>query len=128
MQYYYWLIIGILFLLNGCYAVGYQDFVNYKNDRIGQKPYFTKPFKYDNAGKLRRGNFVISGQGFTHITRDKNGNLIHHFSEQEILSNYGKKEWIGKCLTYYVVDQKTHIIKSWGFDKGGNPLSCRTWP
>ena len=48
---------------------------------------------------------------------------------QEVLENTRtEREWIGKCLIYYVVDSNTYIIKGWGFDKGGNPLSCRTWP
>ena len=127
MQYYYWLIIGILFLLNGCYTVGYEDFVNRRNNDIGQKTSFIEPFKFKDAGKLRRGDFQITGQGIT-VTKNQDGDLVVHWDSSEILPNYYNKKWVGKCLIYEIVDPKTHIIKSWGFDKGGNPLSCRTWP
>jgi len=125
---YYILIVGMMLLLNGCYKVGYQDFVDIKNDMIGGKVMNYKPFKYKNAGKPRRGDSIITGQGFTHISKMKNGDLVHHWSNQEILPSFkGNKEWIGKCLVYIIIDAKTGIVKSWGFDKGGNPLSCRSW-
>lgn len=129
MMFRYLSFILMLFLLNGCYAIvgGHQHFKDSRNDRIGKKVWFTEPFRFENAGKFVRGKIVISGQGFTHITKDNNGNLIYHWDLEEILPHY-KKEWVGKCLIYYVVDPKTHIIKDWGFDKGGNPFSCRTWP
>lgn len=127
-NYYASLVIGLMFLLNGCYKVGYEDYVSIENDMVGQKPYHSQPFKLKNAGKPRRGNSIITGQGFTHITKMKNGDLIYHWSGQEILPSFrGNKEWIGKCLTYEIIDAKTGVVKSWGFDKGGNPLSCRTW-
>lgn len=115
-------------MFSGCYRVGYEDYVDMKNNSLGSKPYSSKPFKFKNAGKPRRGNNIISGQGLTHITKMKNGDLVQHWSGQEILSTFrGNKDWIGKCLTYKVIDAKTGLVKSWGFDKGGNPLSCRTW-
>ncbi|MCL1080192.1 hypothetical protein D5R81_19460 [Parashewanella spongiae] len=122
---------NVLFLLSilsisGC-AVGHNDFVNYRDNDIGTVMIYKMPFKFKNSGELRRGDFAITGQGLTHIDKDTDGNLIYHFSDQEILPHFHKKEWIGKCLTYYVVNPTTFIIKSWGFDKGGNPLSCRTW-
>ena len=52
---YYILIIGMMLLLNGCYKVGYQDFVDIENDMIGGKVMNYKPLKYKNAGKPRRG-------------------------------------------------------------------------
>ena len=125
---YYILIIGMMLLLNGCYKVGYQDFVDIENNMIGGKVMNYKPLKYKNAGKPRRGDSIITGQGFTHISKMKNGDLVHHWSNQEILPSFkGNKEWIGKCLVYQIIDAKTGIVKSWGFDKGGNPLSCRSW-
>lgn len=130
---YTWLLLGLL-LLNGCYAIGHGAFVDIRNNVIGKEVYFKKPFKFKNAGKLRRANFAINGQGLTHITKNKNGDLVYHLSEQEILPIFanrgwrsGNKKWVGKCLTYQVVDPKTYIVKGWGFDKGGNPLSCRIW-
>ena len=123
------LLAAIVFLigLGGC-SVGHSDFIGFRNDEVGTIMPYKEPFKWDNTGKLRRGDFAISGQGLTHIIKDDNGDLIYHFSGQEILPHYQKKEWVGKCLYYKVVDHKTHIIKAWGFDEGGNPLSCRTWP
>lgn len=139
----YLFIATLILILNGCYTVGHQDYVNWEDSRIGTKAYYIKPYKFThtNPGEFTRGNFEIAGYGLTHVTKDIDGNLITHWDDGEILPNYangevelfsvklktGRKEWVGKCLTYYVIDAKTHIIKSWGFDKGGNPLSCRTW-
>ncbi|UFH59971.1 hypothetical protein [Sulfurovum mangrovi] len=125
----YTLFILIVFLTIGCYRVGHEDFMSYKNARIGKKIHYgNAPDKYHNSGELIRGDFLKAGQGLTHITKDKNGNLVYHIESAEVLPNFQKKEWVGKCKLYYVVDPKTKIIKSWGFDKGGNPQSCRTWP
>lgn len=124
-------IVIFVLILGGCYTVGYQDYVNWKNSRIGTKAYYVKPSKFTHTtpGEFTRGDFEIAGYGLTHVTKDSNGNIITHWDDGEILPNFKKnKNWIGKCLTYYVIDSKTHIIKSWGFDKGSNPLSCRTWP
>ncbi|WP_068547207.1 hypothetical protein [Thalassotalea crassostreae] len=122
----FFILLSII-VLNGC-AVGHEDFINFRNDSIGTKEINTKPYKWENSGELIRADFLISGQGLTDISEDEEGNFIYHYSEQEVLSNAPNKEWIGKCLFYYVVDPKTLIIKSWAFDEGGNPLSCRTWP
>lgn len=117
-----------LVLLCSC-AVGHEDYINFKNSRVGEVMPYKEPFTFENAGKLIRADYVKGGQGLTHIRKDEKGNLIYHFSDQEILENTRtEKEWAGKCLTYYVVEANTYIIKSWGFDDGGNPLSCRTWP
>ena len=124
----YCFFIGIMFVLSGCYRVGHQDWVDFQNDLIGKKTSFEKPFKFKNAGQLIRGDFEIAGHGITHVTKDKDGNLIVHWYVSEILPNAPKKEWVGKCLLYEIVDPKTHIVKGWGYDEGGNPLSCRTWP
>ena len=119
--------IAMLFALSGC-RVGHKDYVNFKNTRIGEEIVYREPFKYKDAGELIRADFVMGGQGLTHISTDEDGNLVYHFSDQEVLPNFHRKDWVGKCLTYYSVDPKTYIIKAWGFDEGGNPLSCRTWP
>jgi hypothetical protein len=128
MRCFYVLITKIVLLLTltGC-AAGHGDFVNFQNDRIGKKMPYKKVFKYENSGQLIRADFLISGHGLTSITTDKDGYLIYHFSIQEVLPNFGNKELIGKCLTYSVVEPKTYIIIAWGFEEGGNPLSCRTW-
>jgi hypothetical protein len=121
-------MIVLLLMLGGC-AAGHDDYVNFENNMLGKKMPFKEPFKFDNAGELLRADFLLGGQGLTHITKDQEGNLIYHFSGEEVLSNFNNNnEWVGKCLTYSVVDPKTFIIKAWGFDEGGNPLSCRTWP
>ena len=124
---YFWLAVTSLLVLSGCYTVGYKDYIDFKNNMVG-KTSRIKPFTFKDAGQFNRGDFQITGQGITHVTKSQNGDLVVHWFSSEILPHFYKKEWIGKCLIYYVVDQKTHIIKSWGFDKGGNPLSCRTWP
>jgi hypothetical protein len=115
--------------LSGC-AAGHQDFIDLRNDLyVGKVVMKDKaPYKYSDSGKFVRGDYVISGQGLTKIDTDGNGNLIYHISVQEILPNTRtEKEWVGKCLIYYVVDSSTYLVKDWGFDKGGNPLSCRTF-
>ncbi len=129
MRFYYILITISLFLfmLSGC-AVGHDDYVNYKNRTVGTKKIEKKPFKWKDSGELIRSNFLVSGEGLTHISKDKSGNLIYHYSVQEVLPHFSKTEWVGKCLIYDVVDPMDYIITSWGFDEGGNPLSCRTWP
>lgn len=122
------LIVGVFFLFNGCYRIGYHDFTNSMNITVGKKPSFSKPISFDNAGKLRRGNFLVTGEGFTHITKNENNDLIHHWDSEEVLPSFnGNKAWIGKCKYYYIVDPKTKIVKGWGFEKDANPLSCRTW-
>jgi len=130
MNKFYSSLIGCmsLILLISCSAPGHDDYLNFENSMVGKKIPYTEPFKFKSAGKLIRADFLMGGPGLTHITKDKHGNLLYHFSSSEVLPNYHKKEWVGKCMTYYVVDPETYIIKSWGFDEGGNPLSCRTWP
>jgi len=117
-----------LIFITGCYRVGHQDFINYKNNIVGKKIMPSESYKYKNVGKLIRGDFLVGGQGLIHITKNKNGDFIYHIESDEVLPNFDKKEWVGKCKLYYIVDPKTKVIKSWGFDKGGNPQSCRTWP
>jgi hypothetical protein len=119
--------IVLIFFLASC-TTGHQAYINAKNEKIGTKMHYKKPFKYESAGELKRADFVITGQGLTKITKNDDGDLIYHFSNQEILPNFSNKDLVGKCLIYYVVDSKTDIIKRWGFDKGGNPSSCRIWP
>lgn len=127
MKPYSLFLIGIIYIFSGC-SVGYQDFVDMENDMIGGKLMNYKPYKYKDAGKLIRADFLVQGEGLTHITKDEDGNLVHHYFLDEVLSNFrGNKKWIGKCLIYKVIDSKTKVVTGWGFDKGGNPLSCRTW-
>jgi hypothetical protein len=126
MKYIIFFILFVL-LIAGC-AAGHQDYVDFKNSLIGKVEKETAPFKWENSGELIRADFLISGQGLTEITKDDEGNLIYHYSVQEVLDTNPRVEWVGKCLTYNVVNPETMIIIDWGFDKGGNPLSCRTWP
>ncbi len=125
----YIVILLVILLFSGCYRVGYEDFRGSMDIAIGERPSFLKPIKFPNAGELRRGNFLMTGQGFTHITKDENDDLVYHWDSEEILPNFsGNKAWIGKCKYFYVVDPKSLIVKAWGFEKDANPLSCRTWP
>jgi hypothetical protein len=120
--------ILLLSMLIGC-SVGHKDFVNFRDDVVGEVMKQKAPYRYLNSGEFIRGNYVKSGQGLTEITKDKDGNLIYHIFVQEVLANTRtEKGWVGKCLIYYVVEPATYVIKSWGFENGGNPLSCRTWP
>ena len=125
MNYILYIFIAT-FLLTGC-AAGHQDFVDSQNYWIGKKEIRTESFKWKNSGKLIRADFLLAGQGLTHISNDDKGNLIYHYSIDEILPTFGNKKLIGKCLIFYVVNPDSMIRISWGFDKGGNPLSCRTW-
>lgn len=129
MKLFSFLFAGVLSLLSlaGC-AVGHKDYINLQNSTIGTKVVETKPYKWEDSGKLIRADFLMSGQGLTHITNDEHGNLIYHYSDGKILPNFHTKEWVGECLIYEVVDPETMVVKDWGFEEGGNPLSCRTWP
>jgi hypothetical protein len=107
--------VSVGFVLLFSCAVGHEDFNDYRNKEIGTVIAFKEVFKFENAGKLKRADFVITGKGLTHITKDEQGNLIYHFSDQEVLPNAPTKEWVGKCLFYYIVDSNTYVIKEWGF-------------
>ncbi|MEJ6477008.1 hypothetical protein [Pseudoalteromonas piscicida] len=111
--------------MTGCVATsGHEDFVGLKDSVVGLEMKDRKTYKYSNSGQLIRGGYAKSGQGLTEITKDNEGNYIYHIFVQEVLENTRtEREWIGKCLIYYVVDSNTYIIKGWGFDRGGNPLS-----
>ncbi len=133
----YLFFIFISFLLIGCYGAGHKAWVLTKNDKIGTKAYFLKPYKdEEDIEEVIRGDFLTLGKGLTHVTKDKEGNIITHWDSNEVLPNFaegwgkeGKKKWVGKCKYYYVIDPNTHIIKNWGFDgKDTNPQSCRIWP
>lgn len=109
-------------------AAGHNNFVEFRNDEIGTVLKREKPYKYKDSGEFIRGNYVVSGQGLTRISKNGNGDIVYYFSVQEILPNTRtEKEWIGKCLIYYIVEPDTFVVKEWGFDEGGNPLSCRTF-
>ena len=121
--------ILLVMVLTGC-AAGHQDFIDLRNDLYVNQVVMDEnaPYKFSRSGEFIRGDYVIAGDGLTEISHDNNGNLIYHFSVQEILPNSRtEKEWVGKCLIYYVVDPNTRLVKDWGFDEGGNPLSCRTF-
>ncbi|MCP4056403.1 MAG: hypothetical protein GY738_03610 [Pseudoalteromonas sp.] len=124
----YIFVFGLILLLNigGC-AAGHEDYKKYLNMNIGENINNQKLSKSAKAGKLIRSDYLIGGEGLTKITTLDSGILRYHFSRQEVLPNYSIKDYVGKCLIYYDVDPKTDIILAWGFDKGGNPLSCRTW-
>ncbi len=114
--------------LAGCYSIGHHDFTSIMDDLIGSSIGYEKPFKFDNSGRLIRANFLLAGLGLTHITQNDSGDLIYHFNDSEILNTYYRQEWVGKCLIYMVVEPSSLVIKAWGYDEGGNELSCRTWP
>ena len=125
----YCLLLALLLLTTGCVDKSHQMWVeNMDNSLLGQKYINNVPKKNADAGKLIRSNYLLEGEGLTHITKDKDGNIVNHLSISEVLPAYSKKNGVGKCLIYLVVDPKTHIILNWGFDEGGNPMSCRIWP
>jgi len=127
-----YLILSIIIILfSGCIpSNGYDGFVYVQNNYvIGSKEYRIKPTKYKDSGQLIKDNSELIGDGLTHITKNKNGDLIYHIYSHALLSHkWTPKIWVGKCKIYEVVDPKTMIIKSWGFDKDGNPQSCRVGP
>jgi hypothetical protein len=109
-------------------VIGHKAWSNYQDSLVGKKALLLNPTLYSNAGEIIRGRFLIQGKGFTHTSKNKDGDTIQHWDSSEVLSIYSYKEKVGKCLHYLVVDPVTHIIKSWGIDEGGNPESCRLWP
>ena len=125
------ILLTLLFIqsLISC-AAGHQDYIDLTNKFVvGQEIMYEKrPHKFGDAGQFYRGDYVIVGEGLTRIDTNSDGKLIYHEFSQEILPNTPmNKEWIGKCLVYYVVDPQTKIVLSWGFDEGGNPLACRSF-
>jgi len=119
--------VFLVLCISGC-VVGHGDYKRYLDMNIGESIYIENLSKSPNAGQLIRSDYLIEGEGLTHITTLDSGVLRYHFSGMEILSNYSIKDYVGKCLIYYDVDPKTYTIIAWGFDDGGNPLSCRTFP
>jgi hypothetical protein len=123
------LVLVLIATLVSC-AAGHQDFIDLTNKfDVGHEIMFkNSPSKFSRAGEFIRGNYVVAGEGLLNINKNEEGQLVYHVFVQEILPNTRmEKEWIGKCLIYYVVDPETYIVKDWGFDEGGNPLSCRTF-
>jgi hypothetical protein len=119
--------LALLIFLTGC-AVGHDDFISIENRNVGTKMVYDSPYKWDNSGELIRADYLVSGKGLTDITKNDKGDIVYHYSVHEILANERiEPSWVGKCLIYYVVDPDTFLIQEWGFDEGGNPLSCRTF-
>lgn len=121
------LTLVLLILSAGC-TVGHKDFVYLRNQAIGMKENRTEPYSWPDSDKLIRSDYLVAGKGLTKIGTNRQGDLIYHYSVSEVLPHFDTKEWVGKCLIYQVVDPVTKQIKDWGFDEGGNPQSCRTWP
>jgi hypothetical protein len=117
----------LLLTLSGC-VVGHEDYKRYVDMDIGNNIEKHPPFDSSKAGKLIRSDYLLGGDGLTHITIVNDETLRYHYSFQEVSTNYSIKDYVGKCLIYYDVDPDTYIILAWGFDDGGNPQSCRTWP
>ncbi|RVU37004.1 hypothetical protein EOE67_11880 [Rheinheimera riviphila] len=108
-------------------AIGNVPFAKRLDGEVGTKATILDPTRYGNSGDLIRADYLVSGEGFTHITINGNGDIIQHWFLSEVLPTHSIKEWVGKCKIYYVVDSKTNIIKNWGYDKDSNPESCRDW-
>ena len=118
----------LLFLnLSGC-VVGHEDYKRVLDMDIGNNIEEHPPFDFSKAGELIRSDYLLAGEGLTHTTIESNDILRFHYNVQEVLKNYSIKAYVGKCLIYYDVNPETKIILGWGFDDGGNPQSCRTWP
>jgi hypothetical protein len=135
---YFFKAIFIFSFLSGC-AVGYKPYADFQDKLIGKKAWRIEPYRFENAGELIRADYLVAGEGFTHISINEDGDMVQHWFDTEVLPNYfsedglfgltiGHKEWIGKCKIYLVVDPETYIVKRWGYDEGGNPESCRHWP
>ena len=120
-------IFFITLNLFGC-VVGHGDYKRYLDMSVGNNIKQHMPHDGSESGQLIRSDYLMGGDGLTHMTILGNGKIRYHFSAQEVLSNYSIKDYVGKCLVYYDTDPDSHIILGWGFDEGGNPLSCRTWP
>jgi hypothetical protein len=119
----------ILFSLLTACAVGNAPFSKRMDQRVGEKVAVLDPTRYGDAGDLIRADYLVSGEGFTHVTENEEGDIVQHWFYSEVLPSFtGEKEWVGKCKVYLVVDPEKNIIKNWGYDKGGNPQSCRDWP
>ena len=121
------LVLSVIFL-NGC-AVGNKPFSARNDSKVGTNAFFLDPTRYGDAGDLIRADYLIAGDGFTHITVNDDGDTVQYWFLSEVLPNFvGEKEWVGKCKIVYVVDSNTNVIKSWDYDEDSNPQSCRDWP
>jgi hypothetical protein len=133
MKYFFMIVVGIFFI--GCsfcnenMCAPREEFIKAGNNLIGRTLMHNKPYKYKTSGQTMRSGLYRVGQGFTHITKSGNGDLIYHFDRSEIFPRYWDKSMVGKCKTYYIVDSKTLIVKGWGYEKDANPKSCVAyWP
>jgi len=122
------LLISIASMISSCAVIGNEPFSKGQDSRVGKKAFVLDPTRFGDAGDIIRGNFMVSGDGFTHSTEQENGDIVQHWFLSEVLPSFHRNEWVGKCKIFLVVDPTTNIIKAWGYDKGGNPQSCRYWP
>ena len=125
----------MIVFLSGCTGKSHphRSFIENKDYNIKKYPKATFTEKAINPpykGTISSNGVVKAGDGLTHKTKDKDGNIIYHFFLHEVLKNPSflfleEKGIIGKCKIYYVVDPKTNIIINWGFEKESNPKACR---
>ena len=120
------LLFFAIFFVSSC-SIGNRPWAEYQDDKVGQKAPFLDPTRFGDAGELIRADYLISGDGFTHISKDENGNILQHWFISEVLPTSPSPDWVGKCKVVYVVDPKTNIIIRWEYDDGSNPESCRVW-
>ena len=116
----------LFIMLNGC-VIGNVPFEWNLDSMVGTTARIVAPTSNEDSGDLIRSDYLISGKGFTHISKNENGDIVQHWFYSEVLPTHSRKDWVGKCKIIYVVDSKTYIIKSWDYDKGANPESCRHW-
>ena len=126
----------MIVLLSGCTGKSnpHRSFVESENNFLARHPqggtFTEEAINPPDKGTISSNGVVKAGDGLTHKTKDKDGNIIYHFFLYERLKNPSflfleEKGIIGKCKIYYVVDPKTNIILNWGFEKDSNPKTCR---
>jgi len=120
------IILFTILVISGC-TTGNKPWEDYRNELIGSKAPVLDPTRFGDAGELIRADYVISGDGFTHISKDNEGHIIQHWFYSEVLPTAPSDAWVGKCKIFYVVDPDTNVIISWGYDEGSNRESCRVY-
>ncbi|MBH0063215.1 hypothetical protein I6E85_19000 [Pseudoalteromonas sp. NZS71] len=120
------IVLFTILVISGC-TTGNKPWEEYTNELIGGKAPFLDPTRFGDAGELIRADYVISGDGFTHISKNNEGQILQHWFYSEVLSTAPSEEWVGKCKIFYIVNPDTNVIISWDYDEGSNKESCRVY-
>ena len=139
-------LIVITICIVGCssrFEISHDQYMYKIHKKLGTKAIDRNSPNFQNLLAKDKDDF-----GITHITIDSEGNEVRHWFMHKYLSEWAeteetylskeyneilkkeRRERIGDCRIYKVIDRNTNIFLDWGFDldAGGNPLSCYKTP